>query len=100
MPTLNDVQQEVNKALEKIRDGDLGDVKTVLWPKIKSMIPQCTDLNEIDPMDMGRLVYKRLNEQSLHAAPTPINLVSLKSALEARTVQVPEPAALFKWLPW
>jgi hypothetical protein len=100
MPTLQDVQARVNEAQAKIKEGDSNRVQTVIWPAIKIALSQTTDLEWKYRGDMAKLIYKRLNDQTLHAMPTSINVERLKADLEAERVPVPEPTQVYKWLPW
>ncbi|HEU0002770.1 MAG TPA: hypothetical protein VFQ36_17810 [Ktedonobacteraceae bacterium] len=98
MATLQDIQGLVDKAQTRIAHQEQEYVATVLWPEIKSMLGQCDDLEWSYRGDMSKLIYKRLNEQSLHGMPARIDLKQLRRDLQTGKVQAPtEP---HKWLPW
>ena len=101
MSTLVEIQGLVNEAQRKIREGDRVRVQTVLWPQIKTTLSQSDDLEWKYRGDMAKLIYKHLDEQNLQGGPpTPINLEQLKADLQAGRVQAPEPARVYKWLPY
>jgi hypothetical protein len=101
MATLKQIQEKVNQAQEVIRNRNFDDVKTVIWPSIKTDLGQCDDLEWKYRRNMGLLIYKHLNDQNLQGGiPTPIILEQQKAALQAGMVTVPEPAQVYKWLPY
>ncbi|HKV59360.1 MAG TPA: hypothetical protein VJO32_13800 [Ktedonobacteraceae bacterium] len=101
MPTLDDIQDEVNEALKKIKAADRESVQEEHWPNIKDMLIDCTDLDEFYRGQMRKLIYERLNNQPLHGAPVPINLQNLKGALIRGNIHVPEPTDIIDgWLVW
>ncbi|MGH2497811.1 MAG: hypothetical protein ACRDIV_24175 [Ktedonobacteraceae bacterium] len=98
MPTLQDIQGWVDDALAHIANRAY--VQSTPWPRIKEMLPDCTELEEFHRMQMRMLIYERLNKQPLHGAPVPINLQRLQGDLQAGGVQAIEPAAAYIWLAW
>jgi hypothetical protein len=101
MATLKQIQEKVNQAQEVIRNRNFDHVRTVIWPSIKTDLGQCVDLDWKYRGDMGRLIYKNLNEQNLQGGISmPINLEQQKAALQAGNVTVPEPTQVYRWLPY
>lgn len=100
MVSLQEIQKQVEQAQEEIRNYNFDRVKTGTWPGIRNALSE-SDLEWEHRGDMAKLIYKHLNEQNLQGGPpTPINLQQLKAALQSHTVQVSEPARVYKWLPW
>jgi hypothetical protein len=99
MSTLREIQQLVNEAQDKIAAGDRVFVQRILWPEIKGKLGQ-TNMERLYRQDMGRLIYKYLNEQGLSKAPTSISLESLEADLRTGRVKATEPEQVYKWLAW
>jgi hypothetical protein len=100
MPALEEIQKLVDEALADFINRNFDHVRTVIWPAIKTKIGEYTGLDLSGRRALGWLIYKRLNELTLQAMPTPINVEWLKANLEAGREQVYEPMQVYKWLPW
>ena len=102
MLTLHEIQDLVVQARGEIQNGNRNRVQTVLWPAIKSKLGQCSDLEWSYRGDMGRLIYKYLNDQGLQGATTlpPINLEQKRNDLKAGKVKADEMKPISPWIPW
>lgn len=102
MSTLQEIQNLVIQAGGEIQKGNRNGVQTVLWPAIKSKLGQCTDLEWSYRGDMGRLIYKYLNDLTLQGVPKPppINLEQKRNDLKAGKVKADEMKPISPWIPW
>ena len=102
MSTLQDIQERVVEARGEIQKGNRNRVQTVLWPDIKSKLGQCTELEWSYRGDMGRLIYKYLNDLTLQGATIlpPINLGKVKIDLKAGKVKADDMKPISPWIPW
>lgn len=102
MSTLQEIQNLVVHARGEIQKGNRNSVQTVLWPDIKSKLGQCTDLEWIYRENMGRLIYKYLNDLGLQGVPKPpaINLEQKRNDLKVGKVKADEMKPISPWIPW
>lgn len=72
MPSLTDLQVEVNNALNEIKKGNFEYVRGEIWPHIKALIISCDELDTPDKIGWMRyFLYQSLDGSRNFKTPSP-----------------------------